>query len=118
MMSSNFTESVYLTINTKMAHFDRPIHPDFSFLTNTSENMVSSAYLVMNKKEGWDLLVNFDETSFMTCENPSILMLMSSINENYNGHSGASLAWTMRQLQYIAKNGYTKYRDLFDSNVE
>ena len=30
------------------------------------------------------------------------------------GHSGSSYAWTMRQLQYIAKNGFDAYVDLMN----
>jgi len=29
---------------------------------------------------------------------------MNKINEQYGGHSGASIAWTMRMMQNMAKN--------------
>jgi hypothetical protein len=34
----------------------------------------------------------------------------------YNGHSGCSFGWTMRQMQYIAKYGEEKYRDELVAN--
>jgi hypothetical protein len=35
------------------------------------------------------------------------------IELGYDGHSGFSFGWTMRQLQYIAINGEEKYMDNF-----
>ena len=32
------------------------------------------------------------------------------------GHSGYSMGWTMRQIEYIAKNGLAKHRDIFMTN--
>jgi len=29
------------------------------------------------------------------------------------GHSGCSMGWTMRQIEFIAKNGLEKHRDMF-----
>ena len=119
--SSEHPEIVF-SLQNKMAHPDRPIQPDLSFLGTNIGNMILSGYLSVNKYEGWNLLANFNpdpnrEESFMFCNNPSIQKLMNSVNENYNGHSGASLGTTMRHLEYIAKHGYTKYRELFYTNV-
>jgi hypothetical protein len=100
-----------------IAPVDRPIQPDFSFHDTNTSNMIYTAYICVNKVELWDALANFNELSFMFCEDPVIRELMIKINNSYNGHSGASLAWTMRQLEHIAKYGYTKYRDLFNRNI-
>ena len=40
-----------------------------------------------------------------TCEK-----IMNLINNSYDGHSGASIACTMRSMQYIAINGYDNFR--------
>jgi hypothetical protein len=34
-------------------------------------------------------------------------------NEMEIGHSGCSMGWTMRQIEFIAKNGLPAYRKLF-----
>ena len=99
------------------AHIDRPIQPDLSFLDQTSSNMVYSAYICINKTEAWDALAKFDEASFMHCQDPYIKELMYKINDSYNSHTGASLAWTMRQVEYIAKRGFTWYHAFYDKNV-
>jgi hypothetical protein len=111
------TKSLLPPFPPRKAHIDRPIKPDFSFLDSSSSNMMLSAYNVINKKEGWDIIANFDEEGFMICRNPVIKDLMFAVNDNYNGHSGCSLAWTMRQIECIAKYGYTEYRGLFDNNI-
>lgn len=54
----------------------------------------------------WDFLKTYEppeERGFMFDQNPLVKKLMCNINNDYPGHSGASLAWTMRELQYIAK---------------
>lgn len=131
MSSSNNTESSLLLSEVssenstqvqpppppKTGHADRPIQPDFSFFESNTSDMLYTAYICVNKAEAWNALANFNELSYMFCEDPFIKELMYSINRNYNGHSGTSLGWTMRQLECIAKYGYTKYRALFDKNI-
>jgi hypothetical protein len=41
--------------------------------------------------------------------NQEILYIMNEINNNYGGHSGASLACAMRELQFIAHYGIDYY---------
>jgi hypothetical protein len=101
----------------KTAHRDRPIQPDFSFMESNSANMLYTAYICVNKSHAWDALANFNELSYMFCEDPFIKELMYKINETYNGHSGCSLGWTMRQLECIAKFGYTEYSGLYTNII-
>jgi hypothetical protein len=75
----------------------------------------------------WDFLKTYEppeERGFMFDSNPIVKTLMNNINLDYPGHSGASLAETMRQLQYIAKYepqivNYYRRRDflLFAQNL-
>jgi hypothetical protein len=120
MSSSNSTESSHpLRPPTPpiTAHIDRPIQPDLSFLDQNTSNMVYSAYICINKIEAWDAMANFDEDSFIFCQDPYIKEIMYKVKDSYNSHTGASLALTMRQLEYIAKRGLTEYRALYDKNV-
>lgn len=48
---------------------------------------------------------------FMFSEHPNLTRIDSAMK--YRGHSGSSHAWTMRQMEYIAKHGWT----LFDFTV-
>ena len=86
-----------------------PTNPDWSFVGQDTY-MLSSAYNVIQQNEGWSLLRNFEEESFMFSRNSRIQNLMDKINNAYGGgHSGSSMGTTMRNMEYIAKNGFYKY---------
>ena len=92
---------------------DYPIRPDFGFLTDSStREMIESAYKAIDRVEGWYLLRNFRDESFMFTNDLRINDLMTKVSDEYSGgHSGASMGCTMRHMEYIAKNGFTNYRD-------
>lgn len=100
-------------LELKVPHVDRPINPDFGFMNQSSADMLSSAYSVMNEIEGWTFLANFAEESFIFSNNPTVHRLTRAVSNKYNYHSGYSMGWTMRQLEYIAKNGFTAYKACF-----
>jgi len=86
-----------------------PTNPDWSFAGQDS-SILSSAYNVIQQNEGWNLLRNFKEESFMSSKNSMINNLMTKINNAYGGgHSGSSMGNTMRNMEYIAKNGFDEY---------
>ena len=92
---------------------DLPINPDCSFLQSRT-NEFASAYSVVHTEEAWQMLANFNEKSFMFSKDEKILDLMTKIHNAYNcGHSGASLACLMRELEYVAVNGFSKFKDEF-----
>jgi hypothetical protein len=68
-----------------------------------SRMMVKDAYDVAVSLELLDEIKNINpERGFMFTEHPVIDKI--SKNLKYVGHSGCSFGWTMRQLEYIAKN--------------
>jgi len=86
-----------------------PTNPDWSF-AGQDTYMLSSAYHVIHQNEGWTLLRNFQGESFMFSRNPRITNLMTKVNNAYGGgHSGSSIGYTMRNMEYIAKNGFDEY---------
>ena len=69
--------------------------------------MLQSAYDTISRLEAWDFLQSYNppkETGFMLDTNPKILKIMNEINKAYGGHSGCSIALTMRKMHNIAKN--------------
>jgi len=62
------------------------------------------------KIDVWKFLKEYsppEGEGFMFCDNP----IISNIGNNMeSGHSGSSFGWTMRNLEFIAKNGINKYR--------
>jgi hypothetical protein len=86
-----------------------PSNPDWSF-AKQDNSILSSAYNVIQQNEAWNLLRNFKEESFMFSRDIVINNLMTKINNAYGGgHSGSSMGYTMRQMEYIANNGFDAY---------
>lgn len=90
---------------------DLPSSPDFSFMDENNNRMLSSAYKVIHNCEAWNIISNFKEESFMFTQNEEILNIMQKVADDYTLHSGSSIGYTMRQIQYIAKNGFTNYKN-------
>jgi hypothetical protein len=91
-------------------HNDIPLSPDCSFMTPHESKQFLSAYTVIHQEEAWFLLANFTGDSFMFSTDKKILDLMTKI-DHANIHSGASLGCVMQQLRYIAKNGFSAFRE-------
>ena len=83
---------------------------DFSFITSDHErNMVESAFNAITIAEKWEFLKTFEPDEgegFMFTKNEEANKLMNYIDTVYKeGHSGGSMAWTMRIMQIIAREG-------------
>lgn len=92
------------------------IRGDFSFLNSTSEiAMLEDAFAAMGRVEGsWEYLgrpeVPDKETGFMFTRDGLVNQIGNEIDKAGTiGHSGSSYGWTMRQMEYIAKNGWDAY---------
>jgi hypothetical protein len=69
--------------------------------------MLDDAWAAVTKAEKWGYLKEADIGSFMFGNYPEV----EAINKHmaYGGHSGFSYGWTMRQMEGIAKHGWTAY---------
>ena len=87
---------------------------DFSFLCDeSSRRYAKDTYEAVTKAEAWDLLKEDPgEGGFMYSTNEHYKSIQSKM-ELINDHSGASYGWCMRQVQYIATNGWDAYVALF-----
>jgi hypothetical protein len=73
---------------------------------SSDKEILDRAEKVITTLEMWDFLKNYElpiNTSFSDCTDKKILNIMNEIQKDYDGHSGASLAITMRNLHKIAK---------------
>ena len=90
---------------------DIPTNPNFDFISDThSRRMISSAYNVIQNIGEWDFIRRYNPTSYMMDRNEQINAIKNSIEEDYQGHSGSSMACTMRIIQFIAKNGFEEFK--------
>jgi hypothetical protein len=79
--------------------------------------MLEAAIKAINQLEAWDELAHYSpprNKGFMFDDSEFIKKINQKIAEFYDGHSGSSYGWTMRQIEYIAKNGVDKYVSNFN----
>ena len=84
---------------------------DFTFLpANLGEReMLADAYKAVSISEAWDAMKQEPSggKGFMFSDDAWISQINRHIK--YDGHSGGSYGWTMRQMQFIALNGWDAY---------
>ena len=90
---------------------------DEKFATHPYERMLKKAHDVISKmemKDGWNALRRYNdpEDGFMFGNHPpQITKIRDAVSSNDHSHSGASLGYTMGEMEYIAKNGYEKWME-------
>jgi len=96
----------------------QPTDNTFDFIPNNDERiMISTAVTAITQLELWDFIKDFKEKSFMLSEDKRVNKIYNKIEElGYSGHSGGSFGITMRHMEYIAKNGFEKYKNSYSNN--
>ncbi len=91
---------------------------EFEFSDEHSRDYLKSAHQTISRCELWNWLRNFEPQEgkgFMFSEGVSELERLKDelFKDPVNGgHSGASYSITMRNMEYIAKNGYSAYKTM------
>lgn len=76
-----------------------------------SREMLVNAWNAITEVDMWDYMRN-NCYSYMFSNDKEIFIISNKMAElGYNGHSGCSFGWTMRQMQYIAQHGEEKYAE-------
>ena len=77
--------------------------------------MLTNAWEAITKTNTWDF-VEKDIFSFMLSMDDRINLISNKMEElGYNGHSGCSFGWTMRQMQYLAQKGEDEFKNIFNT---
>jgi hypothetical protein len=93
---------------------------DTSRITRFGDNekkMVQAGIDAVTGAEMWDWMKIYEpeeSKGFMFSDHPNLDKINSRMHKLYDGHSGSSYGWTMRQLEYIAKNGFDAYVDMMN----
>ena len=87
---------------------------DFSFLKDTdSIEMLSFTYQAVNNTNSWEFMKTFDPESdggFASSTDPQLAKIGWECEKlEWGGHTGSSWVSSMRQIQYIAKFGWTNF---------
>ena len=88
---------------------------DFSFINDKmSKTMAEDTYKAVSKTEGgWEFLKTYtpEEGKGFMFSSHEMLDRISANMELHDQHSGSSYAWCMRQVECIAKKGWSSYVD-------
>jgi len=91
----------------------------FDFETNDLMRMsLEDAYDAVNELDLWDYLRNTEFHSFSYYKGPEVKLHITLLNlvDKRNIHSGASYGITMRNMEQIAKVGFEKWKENYQSN--
>lgn len=85
----------------------------FEFIGDNNEReMYTTAHKAISQLEMWQFMQEDPgESGFMFSGDNRVTIIGEKISQlGYSGHSGASFAFTLRVMQYIARNGYAAYQ--------
>jgi hypothetical protein len=90
----------------------------FDFIQDESSRwLLTNGYTAISQLELWDWLKTFEpgECGFAFSDDPNISIIAKKMHELSGDahHSGTSFGWTMRNLEFIAKHGMDKFKELW-----
>jgi hypothetical protein len=110
MLSGPETEATEFQRSEFQGNEETFIKGQFMYVKDkNSREMLVNAWNAINQLELWNYMRR-ETYSYMFSDDEEICKITLKMEElGYNGHSGFSFGWTMRQMQYIAKNGEETY---------
>ena len=89
--------------------------PDFETIYSTMESrMLKDAYDAITTCKMWDWMREYtpaEGLGFMFSSHPNLDMINKEM-KLLDDHSGSSYGWTMRQMEFIAKNGWNVHKNM------
>ena len=89
----------------------KKVPEDERMFTLSDVQFLSDAYNAITEAECWEHMKNFNDESFMYSQAPFLKKIYTHM-KMLDQHSGASFGSIMRQMEYIAKKGWTEYVNL------
>ena len=93
----------------------------FDYMNDHIVPYLVNAHWAITECELWDWLRTYEpptDKGFMFSTTPERERIDAKMREQYiaSGHSGSSYGFTMRVMEYIAKNGYENYKEEYLRN--
>ena len=83
---------------------------------DNKKEMLQNAWTAITQLDLWDYMKR-DTDSYMMSSDAEINIITKKMEElGYNGHSGSSFGWTMRQMQHIAQHGEDDFMYTYITN--
>ena len=91
-----------------------PLYPN----SDNEANMLQDADNAITECNLWDWLKEFNpgNEGFSFSKHPNLNLITSKM-KLYDAHSGSSFAWTLRQMEYVAKNGFNDFSLLRKAHI-
>jgi hypothetical protein len=92
----------------------------FDFINDNSiKEFLQSAHKAITNCEMWDWIRTSKITSFMYDNGPEMQKIRKEMEKDPINmeHSGSSYGWIMREIEYVAKYGYSKYEEAFNKRI-
>jgi hypothetical protein len=98
------------TMTSTMTTTELPKEGDFSFISKEADRMAfEDMWTAISKTEMWNqMATDPGPGGFAWSKAPHIVAIQAALVDRV-GHSGASIAAAMREMQRIAKIGWTAY---------
>lgn len=100
--------------------FDPTLYPskaDFAFVPEQHERgLLHSAYKTITREKAWAYLYQYCDVAgygFIYTDDKEIQRIIMRIEDDYCGHSGGSMGFTMRRMHRVAQIGYAAYAEEF-----
>ena len=85
-------------------------------IDDNDKEMLQNAWTAINQLDLWEYMKRPTD-SYMMSSDAEINIITKKMEElGYNGHSGYSFGWTMRQMQHIAQHGEDDFMDTYLRN--
>jgi len=98
-----------------------PAEATFDFIADPHEReMIWNAYRTIHTLDKWAYLHAVDvdpERGFMFSDDVVFCGIMNQVATDYDNHSGYTMGYTMRKMQFIAKYGYNAFSQLSQLHV-
>jgi hypothetical protein len=80
---------------------------EFNIITDEHNRfMLKNAHQAITSTEQWGFMRTFSDPSFMFSDSSAVSIITGKMSQlGYDGHSGSSFGWTIRQMEFLAKNG-------------
>ena len=108
-----------VAVQSRMDHIDIDTSiTDAEFNSSISDQhnraMLKNAHQAITAAEAWPFMQSFRGTSFMLSDDPMVSQITKNmVALGYDGHSGSSFGWTMRCMEFLAKNGKEEFLKQF-----
>jgi hypothetical protein len=100
------TSSAYLLYRTMTGYFAG----DFSFMKNEPDRAaLEDMFQAVSATRSWEALREDPGDGGFMFGAPELARTISGALKDPNVHSGSSYAWCMREMQFIARNGWNTY---------